>query len=53
MHYTQQQGIKGVTLDDIYLGNGASELIVMATNALLNDGDECWCRRPTTRCGRP
>ena len=40
MHYTQQQGIKGVTLDDIYLGNGASELIVMATNGLLNNGDE-------------
>ena len=40
MHYTQQQGVKGVTLDDIYLGNGASELIVMATNALLNNGDE-------------
>lgn len=40
MHYTQQQGVKGVTLEDIYLGNGASELIVMATNALLNDGDE-------------
>ncbi len=40
MHYTQQQGVQGVTLDDIYLGNGASELIVMATNALLNDGDE-------------
>lgn len=40
MHYTQQQGIQGVALDDIYLGNGASELIVMATNALLNDGDE-------------
>ena len=40
MHYTQQQGITGVTLDDIYLGNGASELIVMATQALLNDGDE-------------
>ena len=40
MHYTQQQGIEGVTLDDIYLGNGASELIVMATNALLNEGDE-------------
>ena len=40
MHYSQQQGIEGVTLDDIYLGNGASELIVMATNALLNDGDE-------------
>jgi alanine-synthesizing transaminase len=40
MHETQKQDIKGVTLDDIYLGNGASELIVMATNALLNDGDE-------------
>ena len=40
MHYTQQQGIAGVLLDDIYLGNGASELIVMAANALLNDGDE-------------
>ena len=40
MHYTQQQGIAGVTLDDIYLGNGASELINMATNALLDNGDE-------------
>ena len=40
MHYTQQQGIQGVSLDDIYLGNGASELIVMATNALCNEGDE-------------
>jgi alanine-synthesizing transaminase len=40
MHYTQQQGIKGVTLDDVWLGNGASELIAMATNALLNEGDE-------------
>lgn len=40
MHETQKQGIKGVTLDDIYLGNGASELISMATNALLDDGDE-------------
>jgi len=40
MHETQKQGIKGVTLDDIYLGNGASELIVMATNALLDNGDE-------------
>ena len=40
MHYTQQQGIAGVTLEDIYLGNGASELIVMAANALLDNGDE-------------
>jgi alanine-synthesizing transaminase len=35
MHETQKQGIKGVML-----GNGASELIVMATNALLDNGDE-------------
>lgn len=40
MHYTQQQGIAGVTMDDIYLGNGASELIAMAVNALLDSGDE-------------
>ena len=40
MHYTQEQGIEGVTIDDIYLGNGASDLIVMATMALLDDGDE-------------
>ncbi|MEY2783145.1 MAG: Glutamate-pyruvate aminotransferase AlaA [Pseudomonadota bacterium] len=40
MHETQKQNILGVTLDDIYLGNGASELIVMATNGLLDNGDE-------------
>ncbi|MBS0318101.1 MAG: pyridoxal phosphate-dependent aminotransferase [Proteobacteria bacterium] len=40
MHYSQQQGVAGVTLDDVYLGNGASEQIAMATNALLDDGDE-------------
>jgi histidinol-phosphate/aromatic aminotransferase/cobyric acid decarboxylase-like protein len=40
MHYTQQKHIKGVTLEDIYVGNGVSELIVMAMNALLNTGDE-------------
>ncbi|NMG43376.1 aminotransferase class I/II-fold pyridoxal phosphate-dependent enzyme [Aromatoleum toluvorans] len=40
MHYTQQKHIKGVTIEDIYIGNGVSELIVMAMNALLNAGDE-------------
>jgi alanine-synthesizing transaminase len=40
MHYTQQKGVHGVELDDIYIGNGASELIVMAMQGLLNDGDE-------------
>ena len=40
MHYTQEKHIPGVTVDDVYLGNGASELIVMSLNALLDDGDE-------------
>ncbi len=40
MHYCQQKRIAGVGIEDIYLGNGASELIVMAMQALLNNGDE-------------
>jgi alanine-synthesizing transaminase len=40
MHYTQEKHITGVTIDDIYIGNGASELIVMGMNALLNTDDE-------------
>jgi alanine-synthesizing transaminase len=40
MHYAQLKKIKGVTLEDIYIGNGVSELIVMSMNALLNTGDE-------------
>ncbi|QJC57056.1 Glutamate-pyruvate aminotransferase AlaA [Polaromonas vacuolata] len=55
MHETQKQGIKNVTLDDIYLGNGASELITMATNALLDNGDELLLPAPDyplwTACG--
>ena len=40
VHYCQEKHIAGVSVDDVYLGNGASELIVMALNALLDDGDE-------------
>ena len=40
MHYTQQKHIAGVTIEDITIGNGASELIVMSMQALLNNGDE-------------
>jgi alanine-synthesizing transaminase len=40
MHETQRLNIKGVGIEDIYLGNGVSELIVMAMQALLNNGDE-------------
>jgi alanine-synthesizing transaminase len=40
MHYAQQKKIAGVELEDIYIGNGASELIVMSMQGLLNSGDE-------------
>ncbi|MDR3426877.1 MULTISPECIES: pyridoxal phosphate-dependent aminotransferase [Silvimonas] len=40
MHYTQEKKIADVTVDDIYIGNGASELIVMSMQGLLNNGDE-------------
>lgn len=40
MHYTQQKNIVGVDVDDIIIGNGVSELIVMAMQALLNNGDQ-------------
>jgi alanine-synthesizing transaminase len=38
-HY-EQHGFAGLGIEDVYLGNGVSELIVMALQALLNNGDE-------------
>lgn len=40
MQECQRLDIPGVEIDDIFLGNGVSELIVMACQALLNNGDE-------------
>jgi alanine-synthesizing transaminase len=40
VHYMQEKHVRGVTVDDVFLGNGASELITMSMNGLLNDGDE-------------
>lgn len=40
MQYCQQKGIANVAIDDVYLGNGASELIVMSMQALINNDDE-------------
>ncbi len=40
VQYYQQKGLLDVDVNDIYIGNGVSELIVMALQALLNDGDE-------------
>jgi alanine-synthesizing transaminase len=38
--YFDRRGVAGVTADDVYLGNGVSELIVMALQALLDTDDE-------------
>ncbi len=40
MQYFQQQGILDISVDDIFIGNGVSELIVMAMQGLLNNDDE-------------
>jgi alanine-synthesizing transaminase len=40
VHYTQEKHIAGVTVEDVYLGNGASEMIALSMNALLDAGDE-------------
>lgn len=40
MHYTQTQGIPNVEINDIFIGNGVSELILLCMQALLNPGDE-------------
>ena len=50
MHYTQEKSIAGVAVDDVYLGNGASELIAMSMNALLNSGDEVLIPAPHYLC---
>ena len=62
MHYCQQIGIDGVNIEDIFLGNGVSELIVMSMQALLNTGDEVlipapdyplWTAAVTLSSGKP
>jgi len=40
MQYCQQLDIQNVTVDDVYIGNGVSELIVMSMQGLINNGDE-------------
>ncbi|NWK77062.1 pyridoxal phosphate-dependent aminotransferase [Aquitalea sp. LB_tupeE] len=40
MHYAQEKQLPNVSMDDIIIGNGVSELIVMAMQALLDNGDE-------------
>lgn len=40
MQYYQQKNIKGIATQDVFIGNGVSEMIMMAMQALLNTGDE-------------
>jgi alanine-synthesizing transaminase len=40
VQYYQQKDLPGLDIEDVYLGNGVSELIVMAMQALLDNGDE-------------
>ena len=59
MQYCQQLGIKGVDIDDVYIGNGVSELVMMSLQGLLDNGDEVLIPSPdfplwtaaTTLCG--
>ncbi len=39
-NYHKGKGIEGITPDDVFIGNGVSELVTMALTALLNYGDE-------------
>ncbi|EGZ49213.1 pyridoxal phosphate-dependent aminotransferase [Neisseria wadsworthii] len=40
VHYYQTKGLRDITVNDVYIGNGVSELITMAMQALLDTGDE-------------
>ncbi|CRL60451.1 Glutamate-pyruvate aminotransferase AlaA [Proteus penneri] len=40
MQHYQARDMRDITVEDIYIGNGVSELIVQAMQALLNNGDE-------------
>lgn len=40
MQYYQSQGVKNIEIDDVFIGNGVSELIALVMTALLNTNDE-------------
>ncbi|MEU8900549.1 pyridoxal phosphate-dependent aminotransferase [Nocardia sp. NPDC048505] len=62
VQYYQTLGVDGVDVEDVFLGNGVSELIMMAMTALLENGDEVlvpapdfplWTAATTLNGGRP
>ena len=44
--YHQSKGIKNIGVNDIYIGNGVSEIVQMLTQTLINPGDEVLCPSP-------
>ncbi|MDQ6933973.1 MAG: pyridoxal phosphate-dependent aminotransferase [Actinomycetota bacterium] len=61
-HYYQEHGLKDVTVDDVFIGNGVSELVTMVLQAFLDDGNEIlvpapdyplWTGAVTLSGGRP
>ena len=49
----QSRGIMDANAEDVFIGNGVSELILFSLRALLNRGTRCWCLAPTILCGQP
>ena len=48
----QARGVSGVTAEEVFIGNGVSELIDLdAARAARTTATKCWCRVPTIRCG--
>ena len=45
--YETSKGIKGITSDDVFIGNGVSEVVSFALTPLLNDGDEVLVPSPS------
>lgn len=46
VQYYRHKGLDSITIEDVYIGNGVSELIVMAMQGLLDNGDEILIPRP-------
>ena len=53
MQYCQLKGFPNVDIDDIYIGNGVSEMISISMQALLDDGDESWFQCQIILFGQP
>ena len=53
MQYYRSRDVPGIDVENVFLGNGVSELIVMAMTALLESGDEVLFPLRISRCGPP